>query len=257
MKKSKLSTHRAKSMILAIAAIAFLAIIGITSLTTTAHAENITNPYQQYYYNYAHPGTVICTQLTVRTDPSTTASEYGKLKNGQSCSILGQYGEWYIIDLASCNYKDHPTGYGFAKEALIKQDPYWIVLTQYTYMYTTPWQKANKRNGEQSGRVCLVIEEEYPFYAIQCREYTAGTSFVFQWDVGQYSKAGQNLYVCVEDSIPIYDSPWGQQIKTVDKFTIVDVDSVSGIYSHIVVNAGTAKEFSGWIQSQYIQKIIN
>lgn len=240
----------------------FLAIVAMIIISTvilslcSVAAADYSDPYEPYFYQYAHPGTVVCSQLTVRTEPSTGARELGKLKNGQPCYIRGMYNDWYIIDLSSCGISSSAP-YGFAKEALIKQDPYWIVLTKYTYMYATPWQKECKRNGEQMNRVCFVIEEEYPFYAVQCKELTPGTSFIYMQDVGQYSQPDQNLYVTVYDPIPVLDSPYGNQITSVGKFFIADVDSAYDMYYHIVINAGAENEISGWVDSMYLQKIIN
>ena len=249
--KQKSARKFAIGLLIAIVIVVIIAIVASTS----ANAE--TNPYQPYYYQYSHTGTVICTQLTVRTEPSTSAREYGVLKNGQSCTILGKYGDWYIIDLSSCNYKNYPSGYGFAKESLIEQDPFWIVLTKYTDMYANPWRISNKKNGEQSGRVMLVIEENYPFYNVQCRESTAGSSFIYTWDVGQFSSPGQNLHVIVEDNVPILDPDNGIVFKKLSKYTIVNVKSVSGEYSLVALDYDTITEYLGWVKTQYVQRIAN
>ncbi len=220
-------------------------------------APDYSYEYYQYLYPYSHTGTLVCSRATVRKSPSASSGEYGKLKNGQTCVIVGKYNEWLIIDLASCNFNSNPSGYGYVKEGLIKSDPYWIVTTQYTYLYATPWQSANLRNGEQSNRVFLVIEENYPFYAVQCTESTAGSSFIYQWDIGRYSKDGQDLYVIAEDKVPILDGPYGRQTSTLERFTIVNVTGYNGEYYYVTVNVGTNNEFSGWVKSQYCQKIIN
>ncbi len=232
----------------------------------------------QFYpggYNYTISGTVICRQLNVRSEPKTSAKSYGKLKNGQTVIIVGEYDDWTVVDLSSCGFNMQGTGY--VKKGLIKPDPHWIVLTQYTNLYATPWQMTNPKNGEQSGRVMLVIEENYPFYAVQCCEETPGTSFIYMGDVGQYSQYGQNLYVVAEKNVPIYDAPWGRQISTLDRFTIVNVEAggygYSGIqeypfenyeqyyesdgFYYVTVNYGQNDAFSGYVPIQYIQKIIN
>ncbi len=214
-------------------------------------------PYQESMYQYAHYGTVISSQLTVRREPDSNSSGYGRIKNGQSCKILGKYGGWLILDLSSLGLDGAPEGIGFVKSNLVKEDPFWIVLTQYTLMYATPWQSMNLENGEQTDRVLLIIEEQYPFYAVQCKENSAGTSFIYQSDVGSYSRDGENLYVCVEDNVPLLDSPSGNPISTIDKFTIVNVDSYYGDYCHVTVNFRDYNAYSGWVKTQYIQKVAN
>ncbi len=244
-------------------------------MPTTAFAYD---DYTQYLSPYSHQGTVVCRQCNVRSSPKTSASSYGKLKNGQTCTIIGEYGEWTMVDLSSCGFNDQ--GYGFVKKGLIETDPYWIVLTQYTYLYATPWQMNGSRNGEQSDRVMLVIEEQYPWYAVQCCENTPGTSFVYFGDVKQYSQPGQNLHVIAEDQVPVYDAPWGRQISMLDKFTIVNVEygyygGNSGIQEYpfdnnysdqcyevdgftcVTVNYGQNNAYTGYVKSQYVQRIIN
>lgn len=231
-----------------------LAVI-ILSLTT-ANAENFwTDDYSPYMFQYSQTGIVLCTQLTIRTEPSTSASEYGKLNNGQTCTIIGQYDEWYIIDLSSLDggyFFSSYNPYGFIKSSLVKLNPYWITLTQYTNLYADPWGSGVK-NGEQSGRTMLVISESQDYYCVQCRDFNAGSSFIRKWDVGQYYTDGQVRYLVAEDGVPMYDSPWGDQVSKLSMYTIVTIDAYSDIYCHVTVNGGE----SGWVKAHYIQQIIN
>ncbi len=208
-----------------------------------------------HYYQYSQTGTVVCSQLTVRSEPSASSSEIGKMKNGQTCTIVGRQDDWLIVDVSSCRFQDVYWGYGYVKDNLIKLDPYWIATTQYTELFATPWENSLK-NGEQYDRVFLVIGEQYPFYAVQCKEYSAGTSFIRMQDVGRYSQDGQNLHVCAEDDVLLYEGPYGDPIRTVDKFTIVNVDMVDGDYCH-VVSMDSQDYFDGWMQNHFIQRIAN
>ena len=249
-----------------LAVILMISIFG--GLSTTAYADsgiiisfpaNEVNPYSQYMYPYAHTGTVICRKLTVRAGPSMSAQSYGRISNGKSCKIIGRCEGWLILDLASCDFAEYQSGYGFVKEDLVKQDPYWIAVPQYTNLYATPWQNANLKNGEQDNRVYFVIEEQYPFYAVQCCEDTAGTSFIYMQDVVPYSPEGQDLHVCVENEVPVYDAPWGEmhQMITLEKFTIVDVVGQNGNYFYVTVVSENNYGVSGWVEIPYIQDIIN
>ena len=72
------------------------------------------------------------------------------------------------------------------------------------------------------------------------------------------SRDGENLYVCAEDKVPLLDSPYGNQISTIDRFTIVNVDSNYGDYTRVTVNFRDYNSaYSGWVKTQYIQKIAN
>ena len=243
-----------KSLLICIA-VAALCMLWLT-ISDTASADG-SDPYAPYFYQYYRTGTVVCSQLTVRNSPSTNGKEYGKMKNGQTCVILGEYDEWFMIDLSSIGVSSG--GYGFAKSALIKEDPAWIVLTKYTYMYTDPWNYYGaKRNGEQTGRVCLIISENQDFYCVQCKENSPGSSFIRKYDVGQYSQYGQNLQVVAENDVPMYEAPFGGGTKDVlARFTIVNADAYSDVYCHVTVNTGTEKQYDGWVETRYLQRIIN
>jgi hypothetical protein len=256
--------------------LAFAFVFSVIGMTF-APSEALADDYYNYLYPYTRQGTVLCRQLNVRVSPKTSAKSYGKLKNGQTCTIVGQYNDWIMVDLNSCGLSGDGQSFGFVKYGLIEFDPGWIVLTQYTNLYATPWQTFNYKNGEQSGRVLLVIEQNYGYYAVQCCESTPGTSFIYAGDVGQYSQYGQNLYVVAEDKVPVYDAPWGRQISTLDRFTIVDVAyggyGNTGIqqypfetydecyendgFTYVTVNYGQENAYGGYINSQYLQKIIN
>ncbi len=227
-------------------------LVTLAMLATTCFTVAFADDYDMYLYGYNRTGVCICTQCTLRATPSTNGTSVGRLRNGETCYIVGQYGnDWFMVGLGDGSY-------GFVKAGLVKADPMWIVLTKYTYLYATPWDTGDfggLRNGEQSGRAMLVLGQRGSYYAVQCREGTAGTSFVHTWDVGSYSN-GANLYVCAEQ-VDLLDSPSGTKVTTADRFTIVTVDSMSGDYYHVVVNAGTAEETSGWVLSRFIHPVIN
>lgn len=230
-----------------------LALTLVFCLAAVAHAEGPAD----VEYQYSHYGTVHCSQLTVRSSPSTGASAYGKLKNGQTCEIVGETGEWWIIDLGSCNFDSYQSGYGYAKRDLITIDPVWIAIQPYTILYIDPWYTA-KHNGEQLERVYLVLSESPDFYCVQCTEDTAGSSFIRKSDVPRYSSDWQSLYVIAAKNVPMYDNPGGTQISTLDRFTIVNVESWNGDdFYYVRVNIGSPNEYCGWVEQQYVQRIIN
>ncbi len=244
-----------KAPLIALVAVAVLAICLIVVAPVSANAEE--NPYDMYLYPFERYGTVICTQLTVRSAPSTGATEYGKMKNRQNCRIVGEYQTWFMVDLASIGITNSQASYGFVQASLIKEDPAWIVLTKYTYMYTDPWNSyIPKQNGQQSGRVLLVISENDEFYCVQCREGTAGSSFIHKWDVGQYTKDGMPSYVVVGDKVPMYDTNWNL-VEELSYYTIVKVLNSTDDHYYIALNYGTEQERHGWVQRDYIQRIIN
>ena len=72
--------------------------------------------YQSVYNdNYRWSGIVICTNLSIRESPSTSAKRYGQLHNGDVVIILDEKDGWYHIDLASTGLPNVPDGVGYAK----------------------------------------------------------------------------------------------------------------------------------------------
>ena len=221
-----------------------LVVLMMMTFMAASYAEDST------YYS-ERTGTVICTQLTVRSTPSTNGKSCGKLKNGQTCTIIGRTGDWYIIDLASCGFKNYPEGTGYAKASLIVEDPRWIVLTKYTVMYADPWSM-QKSNGEQSSRVLQVISENEWLYCVQTRETTAGSSFILKSDVGQYSNPDEYNFVVVGGDAALYDDTLSEQIATLKTFDIVQF-----IVSRDNFYKVRFEDSVGWVKKTQLQRIIN
>ena len=236
--------------------VSLLVTLALLLSVTVAFADN----YDNYLFPYRYSATVIATRVSVRSGPSVRSSSYGQLKNGQTFMIVGRYNDWYIVDLDSCKFSRDSSGYGFLQASFVKENPSWIVVPGSTFLYATPWQQPDgiqHKNGQQSNRVYLVIEQQPPFYAVQLCENSPGTAFIYMNDVPRYSYEGQDLYVCVEDKVPMYDAPWGNKRSSVSRFTVVNViENYDGFYE-VVVNYGTANEYTGWVQEQYFQKVIN
>ena len=208
---------------------------------------------QAYMYNDIHYGVVICTKMNVRNKPSTSGSAYGSIRNGQPVKILGitQDGNFYLLDLDSCGISSDQY-FGYAKSSLIKIDPEYLVASKLLNLYATPWGDGMK-NGEQTNRVFLVINEANGWYAVQATESTPGTAFIRMKDAPEnYS----GRYVVTWDT-DLYDDSTMTKYSTVKRFTVGSLIGVSGDFSRMVFNEGTANEFYAWINSQYIAPVIN
>ena len=214
---------------------------------------------QSYLYNTVRYGIVICRQMKIRDQAGTRGHEYGTIKNGQPVKILGtsQDGNYYMIDLASCGFQGYGPGeYGFGKASLIKADPEFIATTKLTNLYATPWTTELK-NGEQTGRFFLVIDQSNGWYAVQANESAVGTAFILSRDVGNYSN-GREKYV-VTWNCPLLDEDTQNEIMTLKRFTVCDVGyyKEDSEYTLVIINEGRQDEARGWVQSQYIARIIN
>ena len=204
------------------------------------------------YYNQANSiGVVICTRLNVRLEPRTSANSIGTLTNGQSCIIVGEYGDWYAVDLASLKFKDAPSGIGYIKKGLLQENPQWIILTKYTELFTDPWG-SGKKNGEQSKRALMVIARNNYYFCVQCTESSAGSAFVRISDVGQYSQQGTRNYVVIQKDIPLVNTN-GEVISNLKRFEVVRMYSYGTEYSYVY----TESNLAGYVETRYLGAVIN
>ena len=211
---------------------------------------------QCYLFDNAHYGVVICRQMTVREKPSTSGKEYAKIGNSQPMKVVGftQNEDWYVIDLGSIGI-DNGIQYGYGKASLIKLDPQWIYSDKTLPLYATPWSR-DKRNGEQGNRYFLVIDQYNGWYAVQTQESSPGTSFVRSSDVPQYSLYYQSQYV-INWECPCFDEQSWAVLQTIKRNTVGTVIGEIDDFYMVVFNAGTEKEFRGWINKEFCGLIIN
>ena len=226
---------------------------GSGGYSTTYYDAN----YNAYMYSDPHIGIVICQRMNVRNRASTSGSTYCQIKNGQPVKVLGITSDnnFYVLDLDSCGATSNPGGFGYAKASLIKIDPEFFATTRMTNLYATPWT-TDIKNGEQSGRFFLVLAQYSNWYAVQTMETSPGTSFVRMSDVGQYTQAYHTMYVVTWDTAAYDASTWAQ-LPNVKRFTPGSLQNISGDYTLLLFNEGTANQYSAWVPSQYVAPILN
>ena len=212
---------------------------------------------QSYLYSGACYGIVICTKMNVRDRASTSGKTLGSISNGQPVKVVGtsQDGNFYLVNLASCGIATtDPDAYGYAKSSLIKLDPEFIGTRKLVNLYATPWSTELK-NGEQTNRFFLVLDRNNGWYAVQAQERGVGTAFIRSNDIGQYS-GYSSMYVVTWDAQLLDEASWSP-VRTVKRFSVGSLFNVSGDYSLLVFEEGTANEYRGWINTQYIAPIVN
>ena len=235
---------------------------------TTAFADGYygsNNYYNNYYYAYQYrwSGIVICTNISIREAPNTSAKRYGQLHNGDVVTIVGENNGWYTILLSSTGLKDIPLdegAVGYAKSSLIKSNPGWIVLTKYTYVYDDPWWTGNQNGEFPAGTALLVKSENDQFYCVQTKNGAAGSSFIRKGDVGRYSPVeGEPGYAVVVDGPVDVWTYYGEsyvlgQLKTQDIVQVVDWGSDM---SHIYYKVSDNQFVDAFVSSLKLQPIIN
>ena len=242
---------------------AILALIMVVTLTAAfADGGYYYNGNYSSSYQYRWSGIVICTNISIREAPNTSAKRYGQLHNGDVVTIVGENNGWYTILLSSTGLKNIPledNAVGYAKSSLIKSNPYWIVLTKYTAVYDDPWWTGNS-NGEFSANTPLLVKSENDqFYCVQTKNGAAGSSFIRKGDVGRFTPDCEPGYAVVVDGpVDVWtyygDSYVLGQLKTLDIVQVVEWGPDS---SHIFYKLADNQFVDAWVASIKLQPVIN
>jgi len=125
----------------------------------------------------------------------------------------------------------------------------WIVLTQYTTLYATPWEDYHKNGEKVSDTFMRVISENRDYYCVRLND---GVAFIKKSDVGYYE--GGNAYYVRKDAT-IYDAENGERIGNVEKGDIVFPDKINKNKAFIYFGEDDSKY--GYIDFGIIEKILN
>ena len=215
--------------------------------------------YQSVYYEDAerYYGIVICTNISIRQSPSTSAKRYGQLHNGDVVAIVGEQNGWYEIDLASTGLSNVPNGSGYAKQGLIRPTPTWIVLTKYTNVYTDPWHTGYKNGEITEGTPMLVITENKEFYDVRLHSGQAGVTFVRKKDVGQFTQDCEPGYAVVVDGpAKVYSYENWKKIDSLETLELVQVFDWEEDFSYVMYERD-GQIIYGWVETFFIQPVIN
>ena len=203
--------------------------------------------------DYSYTGVIICTNISVRTEPNTSAKRYGQLHNGDVVRILQDTGKWMTIDLSYSGLGD---GVGYVLSSLVKESPCFIVLTKYTEGYDDPWG-TGKQNGQFSkGEPKLLKNQNGQYYCIQPHKGQAGSSFIRVSDVGRYTQDCEPGYAVVMDGpIDVYDyyNTYIGQLKTE---SIVQVLSWGADWSQIYYKVGD-EYVEVWVVTTNLAPVVN
>lgn len=224
---------------------------------SVALADNYNNVNSAYRYGWT--GIVICTNISVRESPSTSAKRYGQLHNGDVVKILDQDDAWYTIDLSTCGFKDIFEGYGYIKKSLVKITPYWIVTTKYTPVYADPWGSGMSNGEMATGTPMLVISENNYFLCVQTRGTSAGSSFIRRSDIGYYTPDCEPGYAVVVDGPIDVWQYYGESyvIGSLKTFDIVQVVEWGYEYSHIYYKTKNDTYSDAMVLTLNLQPVIN
>ena len=218
-----------------------LALVMLMSFTLIAQADG---------YNNYWGGIVRCTNLTVRTNPNTSAKKIGSLYNGDVVKILENYNGWMTVDLA---YIGMGEGVGYIQSALVLESPCFIVLTKYTHGYDEPWYTGGENGQFSKGEPMLVKSQTSDFYCIQPHKGQAGSSFIRRSDVGRYSEeCAPGNAVIMDGPVPMYDTNTMAKIGELKTNTIVSVYQYGVDLSLIWYNDTFA-----WVDTLRLGNVIN
>ena len=218
--------------------------------------------------SYPKQGMVICTSISVRQEPNTSAERYTRLSNGAVVKIIGETGSWYIVDL---NMIGQGEGQGYCLKRYIDTDVYYITLPETVVAYAHPFDNA-KANGEfNKGTRKLVLDENEEWLVIQTRDDSAGSSFIKKSDlfanggngsnmqqtqINGRSTSGNQYVVTVPKSLAVRSVPDDNEkaVGFLHNGDLVTVIQYGDYFSSIEYElAGQITEC--WVHSEYLKKV--
>lgn len=208
-------------------------------------------------------GIVVSTTVSVREEPDTRSDRYTKLSNGNLVQIVGEVGDWYIIDLTSLGFKE---GEGYALKNYIDTDVYYITLSDTVKLWADPFGTGVANGEKNKGTQMLVLYENAEWYVVQTRENSAGSSFIRKKDLNNSGQQNSyisssankkdNLYVVTAKSLRVRNNPDDAEkaVGFLHNGDVVKVIRIGEYYTSIEYEiAGQITEC--WVHTEYLKKI--
>lgn len=129
-------------------------------------------------------GTVTSTRASVRELPDTNAKRYCYIQNGDEVSVLGEHGDWYIVDLQTLNLSEQPEqAYGYVLKKYLSFTLSQITLTNTVTLWADPWGSGIANGEKVKGTVLTVLSETDQYFCVQTNDGKAGSSFLKKSDI--------------------------------------------------------------------------
>lgn len=145
------------------------------------------------YYGGTREGVVVSSSAALRVEPHSKADKVGTLQNADTITVVGESGSFYIVDIEQTEFGDDGAYKAYVDKDYILLDAYYLELPVKTKILVAPYLGA-KANGEKvAGTKMLVLADIGDWLAVQCRESTAGSSFIHKsWLNGNSYNGGSS-----------------------------------------------------------------
>ncbi len=218
-------------------------------------------------------GYVLANSISVRVSPNTNSTKLYSAKCGSSLTIIGETGEWYIVDLLRSGLQT-TEGYGYVRSCFVSEGFYIQISNGSVLLYRDPW--SGKDNGERTaGESLLVTYETDEWLVVQTNRNTAGTSFIRKADIGLANQtvytfgtryrfeAGGYITTYGDRWMVMYDSDGvsvgirvepdlsTEMLHIIHSGDIVNVIRNEGEFAYIVYEKPNGQLVYGWVRTRY------
>ena len=232
-------------------------------------------------------GTVISGSVSIRETPDTRANRLYKAKNMDDLVIIGQQGDWYVVDCYSSGLSAEPQ-IGYALKSFIVLNGYRIQISGGSLnVYSDPWSGQTNGQKAQAGETLFVIYETNEWLVCQLKtdDKVPGSCFVRKVDVGMYDyssstqfgeqyrfEGGQQGYVTAPGTygtrwMVMYDSDGvsvgireqpdldTKMLVIIHSGDIVTVIQNNGEFAYVMYEKENGQQVYGWARTKYFEPV--
>lgn len=162
-------------------------------------------------------GIVVCSNLSLRSEPNIRASKIASLSNGDIVPIMGEMGDFYIVNIAlldNVKASADVDKFGYVLKQYVNTNPYYITLVRSTEIWSNAWGIGPAVAEKVKGTKLLVVAENENWYSVQLKSKTAGVGFIKKSELGYttYNYAYNGTFISapnaivIDDNVPVYAS---------------------------------------------------
>ena len=208
-------------------------------------------------------GIVTSTTVSIRISPSVNAEKYCTLRNGDEVAIVGETGDWFIINLEALEMGLQ--GHGYARRQYINPATYLYTLPKTVILWADTWGSGVANGEKTAGTTLRVLSENAEWLCVQTRDSSAGSSFIRKSDLGQstwipngnvQANTTAGLYVVTASTLAVRSYPDDEKeavgfLHNGDTVTVIQWGDYFTSIEYVM--AGRITEC--WVHTQYLKKV--
>lgn len=210
-------------------------------------------------------GVVQSSRVSIREAPDTKANRIVSLVNGEPVEIVGQQGDWYLINLLPINGID---GVGYALKWYFDTNGYYLTVPVEVFVYVDPFGTTDLNGEKSAGTTFRVLNENESWYVVQLNDGQAGSGFIRKADLagkpstpGSFqnstSVSGGFRAVVTADTLALREKP-DDSVEPFRYYHNGDVVQVLewGDYFVKIASDRAGQPVAAYVHTQWLQRIL-